>query len=608
MSGIGGWFGRQQSDLNSVNTLESMSQTLCSGERQSISDTLYGSDSLSAITACKKNSSIYKNNHYLVAISGHPVFMGIKNIDALARALAQQFETKGKDILKELHGPFCLAIIDSNKKSVLLAIDRIGVESLMYSIINNTVVFGSRADTVSAHPFVSNTIDPQSIFNYLYFHCIPSPECIYKNIYKLLPGQCIQYQNGSLEKYFYWEPEYLEPTNTNEADLSNELLERLESSVNKCLDNSPTATFLSGGLDSSTVTTMFAKISEDSVNAYSIGFDAKGYDEMEYARASAHHCNANLNEYYVTPEDVTNAIPKIAAAYDEPFGNASAIPAYYCALAAKQNGIKVMLAGDGGDELFAGNARYAKQALFNVYNQIPNIVRNFIVEPIFLNLPLSNHISPLRKIKSYIEQACIPMPERLETYNFMHRSPMAEILNPEFLSSINPERSIENLRETYSRSESASFLKRMLHLDLKFTLADNDLRKVNRMCELADVEVRYPMLDEDLVNFSARVPSKLLLDGQELRAFYRKSLQDILASSTLDKSKQGFGLPFGIWMSQYAPLQKIAYDSLSSIKQRGFFNAEYIDQLINEHRSGHAAYYGVMIWVIMMLEQWLQKH
>jgi asparagine synthase (glutamine-hydrolysing) len=196
----------------------------------------------------------------------------------------------------------------------------------------------------------------------------------------------------------------------------------------------------------------------------------------------------------------------------------------------------------------------------------------------------------------------------METYNFLHRSPLTEIFSEDFLGQIDPELPVQHLRNTYSRASSDDLIKRMLYLDGKFTLADNDLRKVNRMCELAGVDVQYPMLQENLVEFAAAIPSKWLMQGFELRSFYRESMQGFLPKATLSKSKQGFGLPFGVWMSSYSELKQFALASLESIEKRGFLNPAYIKNLIRLHQEGHASYYGVMIWLLIMLEQWLSSH
>ncbi len=164
------------------------------------------------------------------------------------------------------------------------------------------------------------------------------------------------------------------------------------------------------------------------------------------------------------------------------------------------------------------------------------------------------------------------------------------------------------MKSLYNRVEESPLVKKMLFLDHKFTLADNDLRKVNRMCELADINVRYPLLQDNMMTFAASVPTDMLLHKFELRSFYRYAMRDFLATETLDKSKHGFGLPFGLWMNEYPPLKEFAHDNLLNFKQRSILNTNYIDKIINAHQSGHASYYGVFIWVLIMLEQWLEKH
>jgi asparagine synthase (glutamine-hydrolysing) len=214
----------------------------------------------------------------------------------------------------------------------------------------------------------------------------------------------------------------------------------------------------------------------------------------------------------------------------------------------------------------------------------------------------------LGKIQSYIEQANINMPDRLETYNFLHRSPLLDFFSEEFIKQIDPEIPIVNSRSTYHRANTNDLVKRMLHFDAKFTLADNDLRKVNRMCELAGIKVQYPMLQEDLVKFSTSIPSKWLMEGFELRSFYKKSMRNFLPKETLNKNKQGFGLPFGVWMAQDKELKQFALENLLSFSKRSIVNPVYIKNIIQLHQKGHSSYYGVMIWLLIMLEQWLIAH
>ena len=547
-----------------------------------------------------------------MAVTGRPwwserSFQSIASEKGHAQAAAEAYRRLGPGLLQHLHGAFALAIFEPGSGHALIAVDRVGTQPLAFSAVDGTLVIASRADAILAHPDVSKVLDPQGLFNYLYFHMVPSPGSIYQGMEKLLPGEYLTYANGMINRSFYWRLEYQE-SDTDEDQLSSELLSLLEKSVGNCLTDEATGAFLSGGLDSSTVTGMFAKLSGKRVDVYGIGFEAEGYDEMEFARATARHFNVKLHEYYVTPQDVIDALPKIAAAYDEPFGNASAIPAYYCARLAIQDGKSCLLAGDGGDEIFAGNERYAKQLLFGAYAQLPALLRQRLIEPIFLGTPFMKRVPLASKVCSYIEQAQQPMPDRMEAYNFLHRTPLEDIFAADFLSDLDTDAPLKNLREAYESAATDSMLKRMLHMDLKITLADNDLRKVSRMCELAGIEVRYPMLDEELVAFSARVPSRMLIHRMELRSFYRHAVRDFLAPETLDKNKHGFGLPFGVWLTEHAGLKELAYDSLADFRRRGYLRERYIDQIVREHQGSHAGYYGVMIWVIMMLEQWLVAH
>ncbi len=549
--------------------------------------------------------SVYLSDKLCVAIEGHPYWTDA-NLTQLERSrgisytIAEGFKQHGYKILERLYGDFALCILKPDDDYALLATDRVGIRPLAYTVNNGILLFGSHIASILSHPAVTTKIDYQGIFNYLYFHMIPSPETIFQNIYKLQPGEYIEFDNGTIRKQFYWQLKFSEEDNTSERELAIELRSQLDHSVITCLADKPIGTFLSGGLDSSTITGVFQSLSDKPVDAYGIGFDAMGFDEMEYARASARHFNASLHEYYVTPQNVLDAIPLITRAYDEPFGNASAIPAYFCADFAHRNGKELLLAGDGGDEIFAGNARYAKQKIFNLYQHVPSALKRALIEPLAFNF------DPLRKLKSYIEQSKVPMPERLETYNFLHRTALNEIFDQDFLKQIDEDAPLNALRTHYDRAHDSHLVKKMLFLDHKFTLADNDLRKVNRMCELAGMDVRYPLLQDNMMSFAARIPADMLLKRFKLRSFYRQAMKNFLAKETLDKSKHGFGLPFGLWMEEYPPLREFAHNNLQQFGKRGILSAEYINRIITAQETGHASYYGVFLWVLIMLEQWLK--
>ncbi|NOT11650.1 MAG: asparagine synthase [Methylococcaceae bacterium] len=580
---------------NASNCLNA-SSSACSGYNNS--SALGGHDNPNA-------PPFFTSEKLLVIVDGNPIWTdqhlsSIATSRNAAHALAEGFLLHGRSILNKIRGPFAFCIIEPEQRYALLAIDRLGIKPLALYLKNDLLVFGSQIVQILGHPNVIASIDPQALYNYLYFHMSPSPGSVYKSISKLQPGEFFEIANGKTTRDFYWQLPYIE-NKLSKKDLLVQLQPQLERSINQyCLD-SYTGTFLSGGLDSSTVTGIYQKMAKHQIDAFTMGFEADGYDETEYARAAARHFKVNLHEYYVTPADVLKAIPLIAKTYDEPFGNASAIPTYYCAKFAKEHGMNQLLAGDGGDEIFAGNARYAKQKLFNLYRHCPGILKSLIE-------PIAYKLHPLRKVKSYIEQAKIAMPERMETYNFLHRTPLDEIFQHEFLKQIDPTLPLQYLTSTYNRSPSDDLIKKMLFLDGKFTLADNDLRKVNRMCELAGIKVHYPMLNENLVEFAASIPSEWLMQGFELRSFYREALKNFLPKETLNKNKQGFGLPFGVWMSSDKELKQFAEANLESIKKRDFLNPTYITKLIQLHQQGHSSYYGVMIWILVMLEQWLISH
>jgi len=525
-----------------------------------------------------------------------------------ASDLIKLYQSHGKNTPRAIKGPFALLVIDTNKNCFLMAVDRLGIQNLSYYITPSAgLIFGTSTEFVHLHPACKTSVSMQSLFHYIYFNVIPSPDTIYQDIHKLEPAQFLWIQDGNATIDRYWYPEFNEsPASFHE--LKSQLVEKLNLAVQRCNPDDSTGTFLSGGLDSSTVTGIYASLANNGTQAFSIGFDEEGFDEIPYARIAARHFGVNLNEYYVTAEDIVEAFPVIARSYDEPFGNSSAIPTYFCARFAKQCGMTTLLAGDGGDELFAGNTRYAKQKIFNLYSHLPSFARHILVEPLFIGLPFSKWTPPTRKLRSYIEQARIPMPERMESYNFLNRTDLNSIFENAFLDTINSRQPVTLLDATYSQAPTKDLLNRMLYLDWKFTLADNDLKKVNRMCQVADIKVHYPMLDEELVEFSTTISSDLKLKGNQLRYFYKQALNDFLPYEIINKSKHGFGLPFGQWLKKSQNLQSLIYDDLTALKQRHILQPAFIDNLIDTHRSGHASYYGSMVWVLAMLEEWFKQH
>lgn len=546
-----------------------------------------------------------------VALTGRPRFEDsplreVANEAGIAAAVARGYAEHGDDVFQLLRGGFACCILDREAGRMLAAVDRMGQHAFYYlSLPGGGIAFGTEAGAAMDCAGHQGTLERQGVYNYIYFHMVPSPGTAFSGLKKLSAGHFLDFFENRCHTANYWQPRFNESTADSDFDaLCSELRQVLRLAVqNNRPATGKVGAFLSGGLDSSTVSGVLSELEDSTTEAYAIGFAAEGYDEIPYARITARHFGVHLNEYYVTPEDVVDALPLIATSYDEPFGNSSALPAYFCARMAAQNGVQTLLAGDGGDEIFAGNERYTWQRVFDHYSRIPVALRRGLIEPLLRLFPAK--LPLVSKARSYVAQANTPLPDRLQSYNFLHRHAAGEIFTDDFLAGVDTDLPLELLRETYHRPPAASDLHRMLYLDWQMTLADNDLRKVSHMCAVGGVDVTYPMLDDALVEFACRVPAQWKARGGELRHFYKQALRDWLPPETISKNKKGFGLPFGVWMRTYQPLRDMAYDSLEHLKQRGFIQPAFIDKTIRMHQSEHAAYYGELVWIFTVFELWL---
>ena len=544
----------------------------------------------------------------LSLVSGSPQFAS-QELATLAKneghleAWRRLIEAGGIDSVGGVSGDFSIGFIDSTGRG-FLAVDRFAIRSLCYRIVGGQLLFAARADELAD---AATEIDPQAIFDYLYFHVIPSPRTIFKGVFRLPPGHCAIFENGTLSVAPYWVPEFSELEKPNFADLRAEFRHRLRDAVARQLDGGKPGCFLSGGTDSSTVAGMIGEASGEQAATYSIGFEADGYDEMEFARIAARHFKTEHHEYYVTPDDLVRSIPAVAQYYDQPFGNSSALPAYFCANMARDDGVSKILAGDGGDELFGGNTRYAKQKVFGYYDAVPTVLRDSLLEPMLLNSPLGR-LPLARKGASYIAQAKVPLPDRTQTYNLLFRLGIRDVFNSDFLGSVNIEEPISQQRAVWGRlSKKASQTNRELAFDWRYTLAECDLPKVVGTTALAGINVGFPMLDKDLVDFSIRLPTSYKLKGLNLRWFFKEALREFLPDVIIKKKKQGFGLPFGVWAAQNSALKALAEDSVRGLVERKILRADFVDALFSRYLNEHPAYYGEMIWISMMLEQWLRR-
>jgi asparagine synthase (glutamine-hydrolysing) len=504
--------------------------------------------------------------------------------------------------LAEVDGDFAAGLADPAGRA-FLAVDRFAIRTLCWRVVDGHLHFAERADELAALPPRAE-IDPQAVFDYLYFHVIPSPRTIFKGVHRLPPAHCLWFEGGQAHVQPYWVPRFVEPQRADFPTLAAEFRRHVRDAVEAQLDGSKAACFLSGGTDSSTVAGMI-KEAAGRAATYSIGFEAEGYDEMQFARIAAQRFGTEHHEYYVTPDDLVKGIPAVAAHYDQPFGNSSVLPAYYCAKMAHDDGVTKLLAGDGGDELFGGNARYAKQRVFGWYDAVPGPLRRSLLEPLLERTPVGS-LPLAKKGRSYVEQAKAPLPDRMQQYNLLLRLGITDIFTPEFLARVDPADALRQQQGVWQQAQGASALNRMLAYDWRYTLAEADLPKVRGSTQLAGVDVGFPFLEQALVDFSLRLPSGYKLKGLKLRWFFKEALRGFLPDEIITKKKQGFGLPFGVWATRHASLNAFATDALHSLAGRGIVRREFVRPLLETHLPAHPGYYGEMVWILMMLEHWMR--
>lgn len=559
------------------------------------------------VAAVGSAADVAERDGIIVAVSGSPAAASARDEPLGAERLLDLYRASGTGLGASLTGRFALVVLDDANDLALLATDRLGREPLAYALgSDGTLVFGSTATSIAAHDSIGADIDAQAILAYLYFHVIPSPATVFRGVQKLQPAQQLVLRRGASETSRYWSPTFTHETRAEPQALAREVRELVRAAVARHAANPATGAFLSGGIDSSTVSGMLRALRDEPIKCFTIGFDSKGYDELEFARIASEHFGNELIHYYVTPADVVASMAEIAAAYDEPFGNASAIPALYCARLAREHGIDHLLAGDGGDELFAGNERYRKQLAFNWYHRLPAPLRS-LADRLADRSP-GPSARGLRRLQFYLEKSRAALPQRLHLANFVTATGPAAIFTPAFLDAVDTSRPAADLEDWYADAPDGPPLSHMLYLDWKLTLADNDLRKVNRMCELAGVAVSYPLIDDALVEFSTGLSDEVLMPGLRLRHFFKQSMRGFLPDAVIDKSKHGFGLPFGQWLLDDAALARTVADALDSLGNRGLVSDAFVGRLRAAHRDEHAAYYGTQIWVLVMLELWLAHH
>lgn len=614
MTGLTGWIGGDAGQSSP----DPVSSMLDAGHRHEGSGR--ASESLPVaglgLQGWPSDISVHRNGSIIAAVYGRPQwreegFARRAAAQGHAAVLIEAWREKGTSLFDVFAGPASIALVDSEKTEALLAIDRIGVHQMSFALSSDdTFVFASDARAVCRHPAIDARISRQALFNYLYFYVSPGPPTIFEGVEKLQPGQFCHFRNSALTRSFYWQPAYTEPGGGHAEQYAERVRNGLNASVGAAVDAVPgvdAGSFLSGGLDSTTVSGYLAG-HRPGAKSFTIAFPEEQYNELPWAEAGARHFGLDHVTHVLTPAETVAAIPGIVEAHDEPYGNSSSVPAYVCARVARENGVGLLLAGDGGDEIFAGNERYVEQRKYDAWQRIPSPLRRMAIQPLLRAMAPAAGNSVLARARAYADRASMPLPDRLQAYNLVATTALGSLFHPDFLAALDTDAPLQLIRDIYHRPADATELKRMHFLDLHITLADNDLRKVNRACELAGIRVAYPMLDEDLVTLAAGIPSETLLPEGRLRGFYKDAMSGFLPAEIINKQKHGFGMPFAEWTRAPGDLRDMAEEALTAFANRDILADGLLGEIRDDLAGVRDSRFGGLVWDIMMLEFWLSRH
>ncbi len=539
--------------------------------------------------------------------------IGLRSSDTIdkGRLLWTLYQKYGINFVDKLRGPFAFAIWDGLNKDLYVITDPYGIKPIVYSEQNNVFSAASRIKHLLYAQTLPKIINNDAIYHYLFFQAICSPLTIYKEIFKLEPGKGLQNKNNKLTSFTHYDITYTPDRSLTERDWTERIYEHVKNAVDGFVSLSPyekkTGCFLSGGTDSSSIAGFYSQLTEKPAKTFSIGFEEPEYNELDYARMASKRFKTDYHEYYVTPQDVTNLIELLPGIYDEPFGNASVIPAFYCAYHAAGKGIEVLLGGDGGDEIFGGNERYVTNLIFQKYLSLPNYIRTKIIEPMLKIMPDKGLFY---KAKRYIRRANIPNPERFYSYNLLAEIDSETIFRQDFLNTVNFNTFMDIAKKHYEDADPADDTDRLLYLDMKFTITDNDIRKVTQMVEAAGLRVRYPLLDRDLVDFTATIPPELKVKWGKNRYIFKQAMKGFLPDEIINKSKHGMGLPVTPWFKKDPKMNELLYDTVFTEKTKilQYMKPKFINQIKTSFENDNTSYYGDNLWVFIILEQWLQNN
>ena len=522
--------------------------------------------------------------------------------------------------LRKTKGMFALALWDKFNKKLSLARDRLGEKPLYYGWVNEQFVFASELKSIKKFPSFNNQIDRSSLALFLRFNSIPAPHSIYKDIYKLEPGQIIKFYADSkrTEKHDFWSIEkvYKKARKTKFSFTPSEAVNKLESVLSNAVSSQmqsdvPLGAFLSGGIDSSTIVSLMQSHSDVNVNTFSIGFNSKDFDEAQHAGMVAKHLGTNHFEKYVTDSDALDVIPYLPNIYDEPFADSSQIPTFLVSQFAKHE-VTVALSGDAGDELFGGYNRYVfSDKIFSKIAKAPNLLRKLISKTIFsmsedkwdsilgglMSKRYANIGHKLHKAANVLSA---------ESIRDLHFQLISQIHNPsDWLINANEHKTI--LNDGIERFAELNFVEQMMAYDLITYLPTDILTKVDRAAMAVSLETRVPFLDLEVIELSALLPMEYKIRNGVTKWALREILYKHVPKDLIERPKMGFAVPLAEWLR--GPLKDWAESLLDEkrLHQEGFFNVEFVRSKWVEHISGSRNWHH-QLWNVLMFQAWLEKN
>ncbi len=511
------------------------------------------------------------------------------------------YEELGADCVKKLRGMFALALYDEKKQSLLLARDRLGKKPLHYAVHQGRLLFGSEIKTILAvAPELAQT-DTEGLLQYFYFGYIPDPRTAFRGIHKLPPGHLLEYADGKTKTREFWDvPAYGTHDAMSEEECLEELERRLEEAVRiRLISDVPLGALLSGGVDSSIIVALMARVSTQPVKTFSIGFEAEQFNEAEYARLVAKSFGTDHHELVLNP-NLEETLTFLSGMLEEPFGDSSMLPTYYVSRMAREH-VTVALSGDGGDELFAGYDRYLIAMERRKFDRIPNWLGRIYRDQVHPWMPAGMYG------KNLAWNASLTARDRyLDDVSYLpalHRE--RSLFSEDFLRMAEqlPD-PLEQWQHYYDNAPAKDSLSRLLYLDTKTYLTADILAKVDRMSMATSLEVRVPMLDHEFVEWVAALPVDWKF-RMGTRKFILKKLAERLGipSELLHRRKQGFQLPLVEWMRDSMKDQYLRVLLEPRTLQRGYFKPEAVRALIDEHTRGRRNRSGIL-WRMLVLELW----